>query len=88
MCKYCEREDRLEDFCSEDICDESVPFLGVHMLLRVVIGYRPDDDWKPMYPTLGIYSGIKECSEDFIHEEIPIRYCPMCGRKLTNEIES
>ena len=90
MCMYCEKEDLLDNYGSEDIFDENVHFLGAHMLLRVAIFY---DDSKGRYmdcgvPKLGIYSGIQECNTDFISKEVPIQYCPMCGRKLTNEIES
>lgn len=91
MCKYCEKEDLLDNYGSEDIFAENVRFLGAHMLLRVAIYFDNDSESRYMgcgVPKLGIYSGIQECYTDFISKEIPIQCCPMCGRKFTNEIES
>ena len=75
MCEYCETETELEDLGKKWLFDEEIDYDEGHITFGGVIAPRQKAISIDIVTTPVIY-------DEVLKKDIPIKYCPMCGRKL------
>lgn len=79
MCKYCKVDERQE--IRKNLFRKTLPFGQMKFIIDLdIIG---DDENVSLL--VDVYP--KDSDSQIFDKVIKIQYCPMCGRKLTNEIE-
>ena len=84
MCKFCERKQLGDNKweMTHPVADKSVDFHGLKDFMGMDIGIYGSDTTEP-YMWFSVWG--KESIDDPDSIYLPIRYCPFCGKKLTDE---